>query len=207
MLYVLDGIVLVTLTAELTQFLDLFDMPDHPLEAILTTGLDVNKAALKAELKNYARDWLDVVTFRTYDLPGVIIAVIDGQLYEYDPLDLITADNGTTCIHDASARRFKRQSAATAGSTLFRASAVAGTNAVTADTDGMPALSATPRLLLIEFANDNTGAMTIALDGGAAVAIQIHGAAIPTGTIIANIPYVLEVTSTSAQVILPGLTI
>lgn len=182
-------------------------MPSHPLDSILVTGLQPNKAAFREELKNYARDWLDVATFRTYDLPGVIIAVIDGQLYEYDPLDLTTPDNGTTCIHDASSRRFKRQSAATAGSTLFRASTVAGTNAVTANTDGMPALSATPRLLLITFINDNTNAMTIALDGGAVIPIRIHGAAIPTGTIIANIPYVLEVTSTAAEVILSGLTI
>lgn len=182
-------------------------MPNHPIDAILVTGLQPNKAALRSEIKNYARDWLDVATFRTYDLPGVIIAVINGQLYEYDPLDLTTPDNGTTTIHDASSRRFKRQSAVVAGSTLFTASGVAGTNAVTATTDGMPALSATKRLLRIRFINGNTSAMTLALDGGAVIPIRIHGAAIPTGTIIANILYELEVTSTAAEVILSGLTI
>lgn len=182
-------------------------MPDHPIDAILTTGVQVVKASLRAELKKYARDFVDAATFNTYDLPGVTLAVIEGQLYLYDPTDLTTPDNGTTCILDASSRRFKRQSAATAGATLFRASSVAGTNTVTASTDGMPSPSATPRLVLIEFANDNSGAMTIAFDGGAALDLEIDGGAIPTGTVLAGKSYVLEVTSTDVQIILSGASI
>jgi len=83
-------------------------MATHPLDAILATGVSVSKASFKTELKKYARDWDTVVLFRTYDLPEVLIAVVAGLLYKYDPLDLVTADNGTTCIHDSSARRFKR---------------------------------------------------------------------------------------------------
>lgn len=182
-------------------------MPNHPLDSILVDGIRPNKAAFRSEIKKYSRDFEDAINFRTFDLPDVTIAVIDGQLYLYDPLDLITADNGTTCIHDASARRFKRQSALVAGETIFRASSVAGTNAITANTNGMPVPSTTPRLLLIEFVNDNTDAMTIALDGQPAIPMKIKGATIPTGTIIANVPYVLEVTDTVVEVSLSGLTI
>lgn len=182
-------------------------MADHPLDAILLTGSSVVKASLRSEIKKYARDFVDATTFRTYDLPGVTLAVIEGQLYLYDPLDLTTPDNGSTCIHDLSARRFKRQSASVAGSTLFTASSVAGINAVTANTDGMPSPSATKRYVIIVFANDNTGAMTIAFDGGAALDLEIDGAAIPSGTVIAGKRYLLEVTSTDVQIILSGLTI
>ena len=71
-------------------------MPNHPLDNILVTGLQPNKAALRDELKKYARDFVDAATFNTYDLPDVTLAVIDGQLFLYDPLDLTTPDNGTT---------------------------------------------------------------------------------------------------------------
>jgi hypothetical protein len=182
-------------------------MPDHPLDTIFANGVAVQKALVKAEFKKYARDFVNAATFRTYDLPGVTIAIISGKLYLYDPADLTTPDDGTLCIHDASSRRFKLQTASIAGSTLFTASSVAGTNAVTANTDGMPTPSATKRYVMIVFVNDNTGAMTITFDGGSALDLEIDGAAIPTGTIIAGKRYLLEVTSTDVQFALSGLNI
>jgi len=182
-------------------------MPDHPIDAILATGVTVQKALLKLELKKYARDFVDATTFRTYDLPNVTIAVIGGQLYLFDPLDLATADNGTTCIHDASARRFKRQSAAVAGSTIFKASNVAGTNTITCDTDGLDTLSATSQFVRIKPANTVTGPATIAFDVQAAIALlSPTGAALANGEFIAAVPYILEVTSTDARILGSGAT-
>lgn len=90
-------------------------MPAHPLDAILANGVAVNKASTKSEVKKYSRDWGLAANFRTYDLPDTTIAVINGYLFIYDPADLTTADNGVSCVHDASARRFKRQESEVTG--------------------------------------------------------------------------------------------
>ena len=179
-------------------------MPDHPLDAIFVTGTQVNKALVKTELKKYARDFVDAVTFRTYDLPGVPIAVIAGQLYLYDAADLITADNGTTCILDASSRRFKRQSAAVAGSTMFLQTALAGTvNALQVTTDAMATLSATRQFIWILPSGNNTLAVTIAFDGAAAVDLKSNvGSALAADELQAR-PTLLAVTSTDARIYSP----
>lgn len=94
-----------------------------------------------------------------------------------------------------------------AGNTIFFATSVAGTNDVTANTAGMPTPSATPSIVWIEFANDNTDAMTITFNGGSTLDLEVGGAPIPPGTIIAGKAYLLLVTSTNAQIKLSGLTI
>lgn len=179
----------------------------HPIDAILATGVSVSKALLKAEMKKLARDWVDATTFRTYDLPGVAIAVIAGQLYLYDSTDLVTADNGTTCIFDASSRRFKRQSAAVAGSTIFTASAVSGTNAITCTSDGMAALSATVQFLYIKLANTITVSATLTIDAFATLALKSPaGVALADGEAVAGVPMLLAITSTDARIVATGMT-
>lgn len=183
-------------------------MPDHPLNAILVDGLQPNKAALRDELKRYARDFEDAATFNTYDLPGVTLAVIDGQLFLYDPLDLTSPDNGTTTILDASSRRFKRQSAAIAGSAIFRASAVAGTNSITFTTDGMPVASATRRLVLLYPVNTITGPATVAADGAAAVPLlSPTGNALATGEVVDDFPYLISMNNVDARIVASGIQV
>lgn len=182
-------------------------MTAHPLDAIFVTGSAVNKALVKAELKKYARDFVDATTFRTYDLPGVSIAVIAGQLFLYDAADLVTADNGATCILDASSRRFKRQSAAVAGSTIFTASSVSGTNTITCASNGMAAYSATVQFLYIKLANTISGAATIAIDALGTLDFKSPtGAALATGEAVAGVPMLLAITSTDARIVATGLT-
>lgn len=82
-------------------------MVSHPIRTILANSIDPNKALLRPEIEQYPREFTDVATFRTYDLPGVPNAIIAGRLWRFDALDLATADDGVSCVHDASARRYK----------------------------------------------------------------------------------------------------
>jgi hypothetical protein len=82
-------------------------MADHPLESVLVNAQDVNKGALKIDLKKFTYDSGTVVQFRTYSLPGVTTAIAGSKFWYYDVADLVTADDGLTCIHDADGRRFK----------------------------------------------------------------------------------------------------
>lgn len=84
-------------------------MTAHPLDAILATGVSVDKATLKAEIKKYAREWDSVAAFRLIDMSGVASAIIAGKLYLYDSADTTTDDDGAVCVHDVASRRFKRQ--------------------------------------------------------------------------------------------------
>jgi hypothetical protein len=92
-----------------------------------------------------------------------------------------------------------------AGSTIFKASGVAGTNAITAATNGMAAPSATPQYLDFTPALDSTAAVSITLDAFGALSVKS-----PWGNALdadnkfkAAIPYLLRVTSTDIRIISP----
>ena len=93
-------------------------MTAHPLEAVLVNGVSVDKAALKTELKFNVRDFDTVTAFRIYEL-GVTTpkAIIANALWYFDAADLTTADNGTTCVHDANGNRHKKVTLSVAGET------------------------------------------------------------------------------------------
>ena len=82
-------------------------MAVHPIEAVVIDNVEVDKEPFREEIRQYLREFLTAVNFRTYDLPNTPNALIDGVLFSYDAADLTTADNGVSCVHDASARRFK----------------------------------------------------------------------------------------------------
>lgn len=182
-------------------------MTQHPIETTVVNGAQVNKSTFREEIKQYPREFGTAAAFRLHGLPNTPNALIAGTLYKYDAADLTTPDNGTTCVLDASSRRFKRQAASVLGSTLFTASSVAGTNAVTCNTDGMATLSATPQLIWIVFVNNNTGAMTIGFDGAASVALKSPlGNALASDEVLAGPPYLLRVTATDARIMFSGAT-
>lgn len=183
-------------------------MASHPIEAVLVNGVNVNKAALIAEIKAYVRDFGDAADFRLYSLDGVDTAIINDALYTYDPLDLVTADNGTTCVHDLDGRRFKLNTLSVAGETIFRATAVAGSaNAPELTTNGLDTLSATPQLILVVFVSNNSGAMTIKYDAQAAGDLKSpSGAALANGEVLAGRPYLISATSTESRIYLSGVT-
>lgn len=179
-------------------------MTSHPIEAVLVNGITVNKAALREELKQNIRDFGTVANFRTYDLPNVPKAIIANSLYYFDSLDFVTADNGTTCVHDAMARRFKKVTLSVAGETLFRQTAIAGSaNALQVTTNGMAIPSATPQIVLITPSANNPGAATIVFDGGAVLPLLSNtGAALNADELLAR-PTFVSVTSTDTRIIAP----
>lgn len=176
----------------------------HPLEAVLVNGVTVSKAALKEELKQNVRDFGSVVNFRTYDLPNVPKAIIANSLYYYDATDFTSADNGTTVVLDAMARRFKKVTLSVAGETIFRQTAIGGSaNALTITSNGLAALSATPQLIIITPTAPNTGPATIAYDGGAVLSLKSNtGAALAADELLAR-PTIISVTSTDSRIIAP----
>lgn len=153
-------------------------MPLHPIETVVIDAVTVVKDPFREELKQVPREFGTAAVFRTYDLPNTPNALIGGKVFTYDAADVSTPDNGVTCVHDTASRRFKVQSVVVAGNTVFLATAVGGgPNAVTATAAGMAALSATPQLVLIKPVALNTGAMTIAWNGGSAIAAVSPGGA------------------------------
>lgn len=180
----------------------------HPIETILVNGVSVNKGALRDYAKRLVYDFGDAADFRTYSLAGVETAIIEDALYTYDASDLVSADNGTTCIHDLDGRRFKLNTLSVAGETIFRATAVGGTaNDPEITTNGLATLSATPQLILVVFASSNSGAMTIKWDAQAAQALKSPGgSALASGEVLAGRPYLISVTSAEARIYMTGVT-
>jgi hypothetical protein len=183
-------------------------MVDHPIVSVLVDGSNVNKGAFRDAMKKAVFAYGNAAAFRLYSLPDVTSAIIADDLYRYDPLDLVTADNGTTCIHDADGRRFKLNTLSVAGETIFRATAVGGTaNDPEITTNGLATLSATPQLILVVFASSNSGAMTIKWDAQAAQALKSPGgSALANGEVLAGRPYLISVTSAEARIYMTGVT-
>lgn len=183
-------------------------MVDHPISAVLVDGVAVNKGALRDYIKNLVYDFGDSDDFRTFSVAGVNTAIINDALYTYDPDDLVTADNGTTCVHDADGRRFKLNTLTVAGETIFRSTAVAGTaNAPEFTTNGIGTLSSTPQFILVVFGSNNSGAMTVKFDAQSAVALKSpSGAALADGEVLAGRPYLLSATSTEVRIYMSGVT-
>ena len=179
-------------------------MPLHPIEAVLVNAVTVNKATLREELKQNVRDFGSVANFRTYDLPNVPKAVINNSLYYFDATDFISADNGNSVVWDVMARRFKKVTLAVAGETLFRQTAIAGSaNALAITSNGLASLSATPQLILITPAANNTLAATIAYDGGAVLPLLSNiGNPLAADELIAR-PTLVSATSTDTRIITP----
>lgn len=181
----------------------------HPIDSVIVNGVSVDKAALRAEIKKYTRDYGNAAAFRLLSLAGVESAIITDKLYYFDAADLSTADDGSACIHDADGRRFKQAtvSATGAGATVYEASSVSGTDTVTCVTDDMPAPSSTATWLMIVFANTNTGAMTLNPDAAGAIGLKDRaGGALAAGAVIAAVPYLIRVTSTECRIYLSGAT-
>ena len=183
-------------------------MVDHPIVSVLVDGSNVNKGAFRDAMKKAVFAYGEAADFRLYSLPDVTSAIINDDLYRYDPLDLVTADNGTTCIHDADGRRFKKNTLAVAGETLFRGTYSAGVaTAPEFTTNGLAILSSTPQLVLVVFNADSTGAMTVKFDAQSAVSLKSPGgSAIASGEGLAGRPYLLSVTSTEARIYMSGVT-
>ena len=182
-------------------------MAQHPIEVAVVNATQVNKAPFREEIKQYVREFGSVALFRTYDLINTPNALIGGVFYRYDSLDLITADNGTTCVHDLSARRFKKQTLAVAGSTVFTASSVAGTNTITATTDGLLVPSVTPQYVMFTPANNITGPASITFDAWPTLNFNSPlGNALNSDEVVAGIPYMLRVTSTDIRIQFSGAT-
>lgn len=180
----------------------------HPITEVLVNGVSVNKGAFRDAMKKAVMDYGDSADFRLYSLPGVESAIINDALYRFDPDDLVTADNGTTCVHDADGRRFKLITLTVAGETIFRGTVTGGTaNAPEITTNGLDTLSATPQLILVVFSQSNTGAMQIKYDAQALGALKSpSGAALANGEVLAGRPYLLSVTSTESRIYLSGVT-
>lgn len=183
-------------------------MPGHPLDDILVDGVSVDKGAFRTELKNYIRNFGTAAEFRPFNLPGIKNAVIDNAVWYFDPLDLVSADNGTTVIVEAGGRRFKKVVLSVAGETIFRQTAIAGTaNAPVITTNGLATLTATPQFVMVTFASDNSTAMTIQFDAQSAVALKSpSGAALAAGEAMGGRPYLLSVTSSEARIYMSGVT-
>lgn len=183
-------------------------MPAHPIESAIINGVSVNKGALRDAMKMAVFDYGDAADFRLYSLPGVESAIINDALFKFDAADLVTADNGTTCIHDADGRRFKLITVTVAGETIFRGSVTGGSaNAPELTTNGLDTLSATPQLILVVFTNSNTGAMQIKYDAQAIGDLKSpSGAALADGEVLAGRPYLISATSTESRIYLSGVT-
>lgn len=183
-------------------------MVDHPIASVLIDGSPVNKGAFRDAMKMATFDYGDAADFRLYSLPGVNSAIINDELFRYDAADLVTADNGTTCIHDADGRRFKVNTLSVAGETIFRATYSTGTaNAQQFTTNGLDTLSATPQLVFVVFNADPTGATQVKFDAQSFIDLKSPGgAAIGNGEVLAGRPYLLSVTSTEARIYTSGVT-
>ncbi len=184
-------------------------MTTHPIDALIIDGVNVSKSAFRNELRQYVREFTSVANFRTYDLSNTPDVLIAGVVWKYDSTDFTTADDGTTCILDLSSRRFKKISGSggsITGETLFRATAIGGSaNALTITSNGMGALSATPKLILVIPTSTNTLAVSAVIDGASSIPIVApSGAALAAGEWLAGVPYLLSVTSTAATIFMSG---
>lgn len=163
----------------------------HPIETILVNGVSVNKGALRDYAKRLVYDFGDAGDFH-YSLAGVETAIIEDALYTYDASDLVSADNGTTCIYDLDERRFRAQHAVCCRrGGVFRATAqVGGLRPMIRRSPpmGWPR-SRQPQLILVVFASSNSGAMTIKWDAQAAQALKSPGgSALANGEVLAGRP-------------------
>ena len=92
---------------------------------------------------------------------------------------------------------------ATGGGGTPTASSVAGMpNAITAVSNGLTTPSATPQYVYLTPASNSTGAVAIVFDAFASLAVKTPlGAALDANnTLVANIPYLLRVTSTDIRI-------
>lgn len=175
----------------------------HPLEQIIISGLPVDKAALKAELKKVAREFDTVAAVRTYDLTGVANILIGGAIWYFDPLDLASADDGVTVIIDFALHRFKPKATGGGGTVQIpTASSVAGTNAITATSNGLTTPSAVAQYVWLTPVNSSTGAVAIIFDafGSLAVKTPLGAALDANNTLVAGIPYLLRVTNAEIRI-------
>ena len=182
----------------------------HPADAVYVNGVAVSKAAVRTLIRSLPYDFVTAANLRTYDLDNTTDCLISGVIYRYDSTDLVTADDGVTCIVDLGGRRWKRITLTVAGETIFRQQSFqAGStaNAIKITTNGISILSATPQLCLIIPNANNTTAATIQFDAQAAVAIQRwNGNALQADEAVNGVPLLLNVTNTAATIYASGLT-
>lgn len=84
--------------------------------SVWTDGVDVVKTALRSGFRDYVPLYCTLTELRAVTTAGVRCVVIGGTIYNYDPADTTTADNGTTCVVSADGRRYKSVSSGGGGS-------------------------------------------------------------------------------------------
>lgn len=178
-------------------------MAVHPIEAVIIDGVDVDKDLTREELRQYPREFGTAAVLRTFDLPNTPNVIIAGKNFSYDSADTTTPDDGVTCIHDAAHRRFKIVPVTILGSTMFIASAVAGTaTSLDVTVIGMSSLSASPQFVWVTPNVNITGPAQIAFNGSVSYVpiVRDSGATLAADDMLAGRKYLLAVTSTSAQI-------
>ncbi len=91
----------------------------HPIAAVIQDGVKPPKGAFRAYMAaRMAFIVADEDEIEGLDLAGTLAVVMNGQLFNYDPLDVSTAHDGATTLVSLDGRRYKKVGGSTSASDL-----------------------------------------------------------------------------------------